>query len=55
MLRREFNEYDETQIKVNSFYDVFPDKRTEEELLEYKKMVGMPFTEDYEELVKSLR
>ena len=46
---------EEIGIRVNSFYDVFPDERTEEELQEYKRLVGMPLTEDYEELITSLK
>ncbi len=46
---------EEIGIRVNSFYDVFPDERTEEELLEYKRLIGMPLAEDYEELIDSLK
>ncbi len=46
---------EEIGIRVNSFYDVFPDERTEEELQEYKRLIGMPLTEDYEELINSLK
>lgn len=50
-------EYDteEVGIRVNSFYDVFSDDRTEEELQEYKRLVGMPLSEDYEELIANLK
>lgn len=46
---------EEVGIRVNSFYDVFPDERTEEELQEYKMLIGMPLTDDYEELIDSLK
>lgn len=49
------NDTEEIGIRVNSFYDVFPDERTEEELQEYKRLIGMPLTEDYEELINSLK
>ena len=51
------NEYniEEVGIRVNSFYDVFHDERTEEELQEYKRLIGMPLAEDYEELISSLK
>lgn len=45
---------DTAGIIENSFWDVFPDHRTEEELQEYKRLIGMPLTEDYEELIDSL-
>lgn len=46
---------EESKIVVNSFYDVFSDERTEEELQEYKRLIGMPLAEDYDELISSLR
>lgn len=51
------NEYntEESGIIINSFYDVIPDERTEEELREYKRLIGMPLAEDYEELISSLK
>ena len=50
---KDFKEEDDG-IMVNSFYDVFSDEITEEELLEYKQLAGMPLAENYEELIKSL-
>lgn len=41
--------------RVNSFYDVYDDGRTEEEIQKYKRFLGMPLTEDYEELIASLK
>lgn len=41
--------------RVNSFYDVYDDGRTEEEIQEYKRFLGMPLSEDYEELIASLK
>ena len=41
-------------VKHNSFYDVFEEERTEEQLYEYKRLIGMPLAEDYEELMDSL-
>lgn len=51
------NDYNtkETGIRVNSFYDVFPEERSEEEIREYKRLIGMPLSEDYEELISSLK
>ena len=40
---------------VNSFYDVYDDDRTEEEWYEYKRFIGMPIPEDYDELIASLK
>lgn len=45
---------DDAGIRKNSFYDVFPDERTEDEIQEYKRLVGMPLAESYEELIDSL-
>jgi hypothetical protein len=42
-------------IRVNSFYDVFPDERSKEELLDYKRLIGMPLAENYEDLIDSLK
>ena len=41
--------------RVETFYDTFEENRTEEELIEYKKSIGMPITDDYEELIASLK
>jgi len=45
-------------IRNNSFYDTDSElgivHRTEEELIEYKRLIGMPLTEDYEELIEGL-
>lgn len=49
------NNTEESVIRVNSFYDVFPDERSEEDLQEYKRLIGMPLAEDYEELINSLK
>ncbi len=54
MILKDYNT-EETDITVNSFYDVFPEEKTEEELQEYKRLIGMPLTEDYEELISSLK
>lgn len=54
MYLNEYNFNEEPQISINSFYDVFPQKRTMEEMREYKQLVGMPMAENYEELVNSL-
>lgn len=44
-----------TPIKTHTFYDVFEDNRTEEEMQEYKRLIGMPLAEDYDELIASLK
>lgn len=54
MILKDYNT-EEVGIRVNSFYDVLPEERTEEELQEYKRLIGMPLTEDYEELISSLK
>ncbi len=41
--------------KINSFYDVYDDDRTEGEMQEYKRFIGMPLSEDYDELIASLK
>lgn len=51
----ENNQTEENGIRKNSFYDVFLNQRTEEEMQEYKRLIGMPLTEDYEELIDSLK
>lgn len=56
MILKDYNyNTEEVGIRVNSFYDVLPEERTEEELQEYKRLIGMPLTEDYEELISSLK
>ena len=55
MFLRITEDEEEQKIVVNSFYDVFPEKLSKEELLEYKKLVGMPLAETYEELIESLK
>lgn len=50
---------DENGIKYNSFYETDKElgfePRTEEELIEYKRLIGMPLAEDYAELISSLK
>ena len=41
--------------RVNSFYDTFEENRTEGELIEYKRLIGMPIADDYDELLASLK
>lgn len=41
--------------ELNLFYDTFEEKRTEEEMQEYKRLIGMPLAEDYDELIASLK
>lgn len=41
--------------RVNSFYDIFEDNRSEEELMNYKRFIGMPLYEDYDELIANLK
>lgn len=41
--------------RVESFYDTFEENRTEEELIKYKRLIGMPITDDYDELIASLK
>ena len=41
--------------RVNSFYDTFEENRTEGELIEYKRLIGMPIADDYDELIASLK
>ena len=40
---------------AKDFYDNFEEKRTEEEMQEYKRLIGMPLAEDYDELIASLK
>lgn len=51
-------ENEDVIIRKNSFYDTDSElginPRTEEEFIEYKRLIGMPLTEDYEELMESL-
>ena len=46
-------------IRRNSFYDTNEDlgkkDMTTEELYNYCRLVGMPFTDDYDELIASLK
>lgn len=50
---------DESGIVHNSFYETDKElgiePRTEEELIEYKRLTGMPISEDYDELISSLK
>lgn len=50
---------DESGIVHNSFYETDKElgmePKTEEELIEYKKLIGMPISEDYDELISSLK
>lgn len=50
---------DESGIVHNSFYETDKElgiePRTEEELIEYKRLIGMPISEDYDELISSLK
>ena len=39
----------------STIYDLFKDGRTEEEMQEYKRLIGMPLGEDYNELIASLK
>lgn len=41
--------------RVNSFYDTFEENRSEEELMNYKRSIGMPLAEDYDELIANLK
>lgn len=41
--------------RVNSFYDTFEENRSEQELMDYKRFIGMPLSEDYDELIASLK
>ena len=41
--------------RVNSFYDTFEENRTEGELIEYKRLIGMTIADDYDELIASLK
>ena len=45
-------------IRHNSFYDTNEDlgikEKTKEEMMEYKRLIGMPLSEDYDELIASL-
>lgn len=45
----------EPQIITNSFYDVFYKQYTDEELDEYKRLIGMPMASSYEELISCLK
>lgn len=49
---------DENGIVHNSFYETDKElgmePKTEEELIEYKRLIGMPISEDYDELIASL-
>ena len=55
MLLQPMFEESEFQIVVNSFYDVFPEFYSEDELEEYKQLVGMPLAKSYEELMACLK
>lgn len=50
---------DESCIVHNSFYETDKElgmePRTEEKLIEYKRLIGMPISEDYDELIASLK
>lgn len=50
---------DKYGIIHNSFYETDEElgiePRTEEELIEYKRLIGMPISEDYDELIASLK
>lgn len=41
--------------RVESFYDTFEEKRTEEEIQNHKRLIGMPLAEEYDELIASLK
>ncbi len=41
--------------QANSFYDVYDDDMTEEERQQYKRLIGMPLAEDYDELIANLK
>lgn len=50
---------DKSGIVHNSFYETDKDlgiePKTEEELIEYKRFIGMPISEDYDELIENLK
>ena len=56
---KNMSKLDESGIKYNSFYDTDKElgfePRTEEELIEYKRLIGIPLSEDYDELISSLK
>ena len=41
--------------RVESFYDTFEENQTEGELIEYKRSIGMPITDDYDELMRAFK
>lgn len=45
----------EKGMTYNSFYEIEEDSRTEEEFMAYKRLIGMPLAEDYDELIASLK
>lgn len=55
MLLQPMLDENEPQITINSFYDVFSEQYLEEELEEYKRLVGMPLAESYDELIACLK
>lgn len=50
---------DRNGIVYNSFYETPSElgieERSEEELIEYKRLIGMPIAEDYDELILCLK
>ena len=50
-----YDVHEEKEDIVNTFYGVHDDGRTEEDLIEYKRFLGMPLEEDYEGIIKSLK
>lgn len=49
---------DENGIRYHTFYETDESlglpERSEEEMIEYKRLIGMPLTDDYDELIASL-
>lgn len=55
MFLEELNGNGKAKIKVNSFYDVFPDDFSDEEVLLYNELTGLPIADSYEELMDSIK
>ncbi len=55
MIIQKMVDENEPQIITNSFYDVFYKQYTDEELDEYKRLIGMPMANSYEELISCLK
>lgn len=50
-----YDVHEEKEDIVNTFYGVHDDGRTEEKFMEYKRFLGIPLPEDYEEIIKCLK